>query len=651
MYQQGGDVKHTIESSLRVTLLTMTRQRNSPRPNNKSPLSPKGEEEDYKGLMEGDKDNSTTEESDTSESDSQGQQYHCTGFSFNLRYLGFLVFGLLALSHVLLFRQCTVASTKQQFADEPILRRWKVATKHSNLTILSSPKETSSTMNTVQPGQIVETIGHGTENFHQVLEPTAGFLKRASVNTGMHLLTPIEYVPQSSVCPLLYEGWLYEESRLRRYQFAPTPLVMAQQFWNACQIFALFLLIALNYECTTSELTDETLQNRRKWGVRLLSLVGLCILPFSAFLISPGAHIFASVTFGLTMLAIWTPVSVIRLSIGEYDSDSMVGGTTSWTLTREETIACLCNLGSSLYNYAGSNGTWPHWKTHMKTLDNYMGWATHGDVTVERNFTLGLSWIRIPLFVARSTGGSTSGAQIFSIVWSVLPFLYVTYFGCMFVLAPKSPGKHIQRAFCAFGMFHFLFLTDMVSYRYGRGYHTPHGEFCHWSEKWAWRTAMLMPIYQNCTNGHWEHGHRRFPILGKILRYILIVWSVFFFLFQVIQSDVIKFSQFMMDTHQEGLIDRWGFDHTFFFKDVRYPYREALVTMIIMYGALHVTGFTLFRVFVRRQEHGGNSEEDVELQMKLINDSGDGSDDDDDNDDEEDVKEKSPIFVPRLARV
>ena len=227
---------------------------------------------------------------------------------------------------------------------------------------------------------------------------------------------------------------------------------------------------------------------------------------------------------------------------------------------------------------------------------------------------MGISNVRVPLFIPRAIG-STTGAQIFLVVWSVLPFLYVCYFLCMFTLAPRSPGTNIQRGLCLFGICHFLFFTDVVAYRYGRGMYSPRAEFFHWLEKGAWRIAMLMPIYQNCTNRHWEQGNRRMPILGHILKRILIVWFVFFALFQVIQSDVIKFVQFLLDQHQQGLIDMAGLSKAPFFRSVLYPYREALVTMIIMYGLLPCFGFTTFRIFVRREERvapsrdaGGSSE-------------------------------------------
>ena len=548
------------------------------------------------------------------------------GFSFSVRNLALIPFALLLASHILLARQCVVASTKQLLATEPIMRQWRVATMHTDLEILSKPNK-GSRMGVVHPGDIVETYGNDEDSdYHLVVKPTAGFAGKTG-RRGNERFEPLEYHHDSSICPIIYEGWWPEEARPRRYTYAPTPLVVAQQLWNAMQVFQLFLLLALGYEFSqeNSEVSPEV-QTRRKWAVRLLSLVAVCILPFSVYLISPGGHIFAFLALASQLLAILTPVSVLRVSIGEHDSDALGDSdSTPWTLSREETIACLCNLGSSLYNYAGSIKTWPHWKRHFYKIDAYFGWAASGDCSVDENFTMGLANVRVPLFVARSTG-TTTGAQIFLLVWSVLPFLYVSYFLCMFVLAPRSPGKNVQRALCLYGMCHFLFFTDVVAYRYGRGMHSPHDALFHWFEKWAWRIAMLMPIYQNCTNGHWERGHRSVPILGKLLRWVLMFWFVFFFLFQVIQSDVFKFSQYLLGKHQEGLIDILGLSKAPFLRSVLYPYREALVTMIIMYGLLHLCCFTTFRIFVRREERDIPNrelveEEDAELQMGLLKNS------------------------------
>lgn len=73
----------------------------------------------------------------------------------------------------------------------------------------------------------------------------------------------------------------------------------------------------------------------------------------------------------------------------------------------------------------------------------------------------------VPLFVS-GTYGSTTGLQFFLVVWSsILPFLYVSYFFCMYALVPLSPRVKIQRGLCIFAIAHFLFFTDVIACRYG----------------------------------------------------------------------------------------------------------------------------------------------------------------------------------------
>jgi len=347
----------------------------------------------------------------------------------------------------------------------------------------------------------------------------------------------------------------------------------------------------------------------KKTVLGVVAILSIVFLPFSVYVVSPGAHVFACLVLINMLLAFFVqPNHALQISIGEKSNSNNNSNNNSldgsWFLTREETLACVCNLGSSLYNYAGSIRTWPHWKRYFYQLDAYMEWPDEGDCTVNKDFTMGLDGVHMPLFVSRASGSMT-GAQVFWLVWSVLPFLYVSYFFVMFLLAKKSPGTIVQRILCTYGMLHFLFGTDVVAYRYGRGYHSYRGasEFFHWVEKGAWRIAILMPIYQNCTNGHWSHGHTRFPILGKILRIVAMCWGVWFLCFQVIQSDVFKFSQYLMDEHQHGLIDILGLNHHPLLKYWTYPYRFALVTMFVTYGLLHVTGFTLFRITIQTQGH------------------------------------------------
>ena len=134
-------------------------------------------------------------------------------------------------------------------------------------------------------------------------------------------------------------------------------------------------------------------------------------------------------------------------------------------LIREETLGFLCNLASSLYNYQSSDASWPHWRRIFRRMDRYFGWPydkSFCDVFNDKLYTLGFTEdINVPLYVPGQQG-STVGVHLFWILWSILPFLYIAYYFCMFLLAPRSPGVKLQRALILFAMFHFLFMTGKM---------------------------------------------------------------------------------------------------------------------------------------------------------------------------------------------
>jgi hypothetical protein len=378
------------------------------------------------------------------------------GYTISIPKLAILSFCLLFSSHIILARQCVSAIVQRSKRSDPILRHFKVITNHTSLPLLSRPGS-GSQLKILDPGDDVVIYNYRDESDHcLLLEPASGFIEQYG-KKGNHRLEPLEYIVDSSFCPLEYEGWLPTTKGRQRYTYAPTSLVVAQQLWNASQVFQLFLLLLCEFDFSqqSSFSSSHRRHSLRKWILRMTAALSLFVLPFSVYLISPGARIFAFLSILVQSIAIYTSPSKLRISISEKQDETILRheNTKSWKLSHEETVACFCNLGSSLYNYAGSIRTWPHWKRHFYYLDAFFGWPDSGDCTVKSNFNMGIfSNLKMPLYVARATG-STTGAQVFLVVWSILPFLYVLYFLCMFALAPLSPGVKIQRALCIFGIF------------------------------------------------------------------------------------------------------------------------------------------------------------------------------------------------------
>lgn len=246
-----------------------------------------------------------------------------------------------------------------------------------------------------------------------------------------------------------------------------------------------------------------------------------------------------------------TDATIYDINDKRHDNDGMCGCGVAMSrkptrVIREETVGFLGNLFCHMYNYREP------WKSVYFYVDGLLGLKKVGDVTPADMYTLGFSDTRIPLFVSQASH-TTTGAHVFTAIWSVLPFIYVAYFSIMFLVAHKSHGPVIQRIICLYSMFHFLFFTDVVAYRYGRGYRNTHESSFHWSEHWAWRAGILLPIYQNCTNGHWDN-HPTHPKAGKIFKIIVAAYGVWFLLFQVIQGDSFQFVNYLSGLHH----------HTFF---------------------------------------------------------------------------------------
>jgi len=425
--------------------------------------------------------------------------------------------------------------------------------------------------------------------------------------------------------------------------YAPTALVVAQQFWNAMQVVVVFLIVALNFQYSKASeeakqrmAQQETTTPRQKsmfaatkWIVRVTSIVLICIMPFCIYVVSPGATIFAFLTATLTAIALMTPKSTLRVSLGEEPNEPAERNTavpdnqnkTYWVLfPREETFGFLCTLGSSLYNLTANTKIWPYWKTHWLKVDEFMGWPTSGDLTVAGNYNMmglfesarrddgdvgNLSSVMLP-FVPRTGFGTTMGAQVFFLVWAFLPILYASYFVLLMIMTQKTRSRvacWLQRFMCGFGICHMLFWTDVVAYAYGRGLVNPHQAVFHWTERWAWRFAIYVPIWQNCTSGHWYSGHRHFPIIGKLVHYFAKIWVILFFCFQTINADIFRTVEFVFGYKKASLITILGWDDANpLMRKLRYPYFRALVHMWCFYALLHVLGFKLYRIFVQRDD-------------------------------------------------
>ena len=446
----------------------------------------------------------------------------------SLRTMAFTTLLLLFSSQLLLLSVWNSGRTKKLNVllrtAEPLVTHWRVRPENSaNTKVLLRASETADAVGFLSPGTRVRTYPYSElsdDKYLFMMSPINGFaLKRL-----------FEMVPEGDefdLSPFLYEGYRWEGHNLKtRFLFAPTALVIAQQLWNALQIFEVFLAIALFYVVRSNTATSSDgcswltiTRTCEHYFVGLGGALGLMILlPFSIYVSSPGAPVLAIVTLMTCLLALSSQnAKAILLDVGpgectqvkatqgrwscrklllstsllqqehlfslvpSHDSDEVKGAVCSSSVSvrseensmeqtlpsrpvmQIELLGFLCNLSSSLYNYHHSHKTWPHWRYHFFNLDKFFGWigGNHRakiDMFNTRVYTLGLPNVHVPLYVPGGLG-STTGGHMFWILWSFIPVLYVAYYLCMYLLAPRSPGVKIQRAMLLFSMFHFLFLT------------------------------------------------------------------------------------------------------------------------------------------------------------------------------------------------
>lgn len=338
----------------------------------------------------------------------------------------------------------------------------------------------------------------------------------------------------------------------------PLDLALGQSLYNAAQIGHLLLVLAL----TLAHRSAKTLT---------LAALSLAALPFAHYLIAPGGHLYAAL-ITLTALATLTRARApLTLAYAPLAGRGLRDG-----IIALELIALLCNLGSSLYNHNNSQSCWPYWDTHLHRLGDHLGLTATLEDTVRPFYTLGLD-LELPPHVPIGWGDNTLGAIVFLTIWAVLPTLYVLYFVILALGARGTPGARIQHALCLFGIAHFVLLTDFVDYRFGRGLENPYGEWLHWAERFTWRIAILLPLWQKLTTAHWKtHGR-----LGALTHHAVAAWAAFFFTYQVLAYDLIRFAHFATDTPPGPLLTHLrGAYHQ------ELGYHGALVLMIALYAFL-----------------------------------------------------------------
>jgi len=347
----------------------------------------------------------------------------------------------------------------------------------------------------------------------------------------------------------------------------PLGVVLGQSLWNAAQVGLLLLLLGL-------------WRADRGWWVAALALATLLCLPFAVYVVSPGA--FALTALLLAACGVAWARRAPDLDVSLVDAPSR--GTPM--LAKLELLGLACYLLSSMYNYNASRDCWPYWSSIYAGVAGLTGFTANSTEIANALYSAGLPGVTMPAWVTVGRSGNNLGAFLFVLIWTVLPVLYILYFAACAKLASKTPWTRVQQALCLFGIFHFLFLTDIVDYQYGRGIMNPAAEWCHWAERFVWRIAILLPIYQKLASGDWLRGNGR---LGVVMHYGIAAWALGFLVYQVVIYDLPRLYLFAT-----------GGDDSYSYKLFGVSYRQelgyhgALVLMIALYA------FMLFAMRCKR---------------------------------------------------
>jgi len=298
---------------------------------------------------------------------------------------------------------------------------------------------------------------------------------------------------------------------------APFPAVIGQQLWNAAQVGLLLVLL-----CSWC--------SERRWWVILAAAATLLCLPFAVYVVSPGGWVLAALLLLICGTAWWARVPDLCVTLTDEPARSAP------LVTRFEFLAFVCTLFCSMYNFQVNGSIWPHWGSIYASVASMIGFTPDVPTVARSMYTLGLEGVVMPPYVpiGNVTTGNL-GAVVFLLIWTVLPFLYVLYFCVLAKLAKDSPGTRLQQFLCACCIVHFLFLTDFVDYKFGRGFVNPLTQEFHWTERFAWRIAILLPIYQKVLTGYFKRGAGG---IGLVLHYAIACWGLFFLVYYVLLVDV-----------------------------------------------------------------------------------------------------------------
>jgi len=307
-------------------------------------------------------------------------------------------------------------------------------------------------------------------------------------------------------------------------------MTLAQIQWNGAQV-----LHCLAVVCSwASSLNGSYLA----W-----TTLGTCVLmPLSLYVATVGGYLFACLTVVTSVILAWGRQDVqVQCFTGLCGTkDAAKGHEPTAYLCKVESLFSVCCLLSSMYNAVGGANFFPYWMTIYSWLQESL-FSPLGLTSKKEMFAYMYGWgldSALPTFIHVSASSSHIPLVhyfVFALIWGFLPFLYFSLFCLLMALSMNTmsgtSGK-IAQCLSAFGIIHFLFVTDLVDYAFGRGISNPWADIAHMTERVCWRIVLLLPIYQKILKGALFRGY-----LGCI-HYVVVAYAITFFVYQILLCDI-----------------------------------------------------------------------------------------------------------------
>jgi len=190
----------------------------------------------------------------------------------------------------------------------------------------------------------------------------------------------------------------------------------------------------------------------------------------------------------------------------------------------------VCLMSCSVYNMNSLSlaTSFPPWKAWCLHASQVLFPSLHGVDVIRRLYWLTDTPLppQTPHGPLWDTGGL--GTFVFAFIWSYLPVAYTLMFGYAYIGA-RGRLRCVQRFMCLWGIFHFLFITDLVNYCFGRGLIVPESmhtfpHWAHWSERFVWRWAIILFVV-----GHLERSTPNALASNRLVQLALLVAMLLYF--------------------------------------------------------------------------------------------------------------------------